>query len=1061
MIFDMDYNRQEFLKILQTKICPDFVQDIRPLECSRQTKFIKDGIFQLGTIKFLDYEVSVLEIKQVSWKDPRITLTKDAFKLLHDHQKDNALVVFRSDNTKTWRLSLLTSKYEWWDKVNSNPKRYSFLLWEWEKTKTPEKYLINKGIIKTFEELVTRFDVEVVRKEFFQLYMNLFLELYWEIQDNSTFHILIEQKKIEPVSFAKNLMGKMIFLYFIQKKWRLWVTDKNKTFGEGDRDFFKNNFEKLAHDANLFQKSMNFYNDFLEPLFYSGLNKKNTEDWHPKLNMKVPYLNGWLFQEEYDWENSIINLDNELFKNIIRSFDTYNFTIDEDDAHDREIAVDPEMLGKIFESMISVSKDNIEQIMEVYRDTKIKKKIIHPNPESILNIDIWKEINKKFWAFYTPREIVHYMTKESLVSYIVTKLSEVNPDQNALNNIVRKLFEYKDKHLTKQEIEEEKNDWYELLKKYVFDIQEGLKSLKILDPAVGSWAFPMWILQEILWLRRYLIDTFDLRVESDFEIKKQIVQNSIYGVDIDPGAIDIARLRFRLSLIVDAIEPMPLPNLDFKFICANSLIPLESGSLFTKQSVIDELARLRLEYFMCSDLIQKEILKKQFRWLQLELSWFWSKMKNEFKTTKEWKIYIEELVKQNTDLRNRQIMERDPFDVNTSNWWFDSQMMFGIEWFDIVIWNPPYVFSRWSDFSNEFKKTIAKSYSTWSWKINLFSLFIERWIKSLSISWIISYIIPNTLFRVTSYKPIRELIVKKTTFLSLVDLNETIFEWVTASTTVIVLKKLEILNENIKFISSFDDLKSWHITKNISQRKFINDEFVISIYDNDNDNDIFKKMKDNSVSLWEITKDIINWIVTPKWKNDFISDQKKGDNRLPFLEWKDIERYLIRNTNRYILYDRKLLHRARPQYVRDAKEKIIIRRIGWWKQTLFSTLDTSNYLTFASTNLILLKDNTYNYKYILWILNSKLINRFYVQNFTNWSNLTVNISKTYLEKIPIKYLSLIEQEPFIDLVNQILVKKKDNARVDTIDLEKRIDQMVYNLYGLTDEEIKVVEDSVK
>ncbi len=244
--------------------------------------------------------------------------------------------------------------------------------------------------------MIARFDVEVVRKEFFKLYINLFLELYSTIKGNPTFQVLIDHKKIEPVSFAKNLMGKMIFLYFIQKKGWLGIEDKTKAFGTGDRDFFKKNFDRLAHDADLFQKHTNFYNSFLEPLFYSGLNKKNVDDRHPTLSMKVPYLNGGLFEEEYDRKHTIINLDNTVFKNIITSFNTYNFTIDEDDAHDREIAVDPEMLGKIFESMISVSKDNIDEILDVYHKAKTKKNISHPSPETILSIDIGKEINKKF-----------------------------------------------------------------------------------------------------------------------------------------------------------------------------------------------------------------------------------------------------------------------------------------------------------------------------------------------------------------------------------------------------------------------------------------------------------------------------------------------------------------------------------------------------------------------------------------------------------------------------------------------------------------------------------------
>ena len=166
----------------------------------------------------------------------------------------------------------------------------------------------------------------------------------------------------------------MIFLYFIQKKGRLWLTDdENFKDHPGKHNFFKENFENqtLARDENLFHWWVNFYNDFLEPLFYSGLNKKSSNDWHEKLQMKVPYLNGWLFEEEYkDRETTPLPLENNLFKAIVDAFDTYNFTIDENDPMDQEIAVDPEMLGKIFEYMISINSEKIDDLVTLYNQKK-------------------------------------------------------------------------------------------------------------------------------------------------------------------------------------------------------------------------------------------------------------------------------------------------------------------------------------------------------------------------------------------------------------------------------------------------------------------------------------------------------------------------------------------------------------------------------------------------------------------------------------------------------------------------------------------------------------------
>jgi len=507
---------------------------------------------KIGKSDTLD-DLIVLEVEHQHKRDPRIGITKELQKIISKmnidwSRRDHCLAIIRNPDEKNYRLSLISFSYALDGKTVTSAKRFSFLLWPGEKIKTPTDRLIRGEQITSIDDLTRRFDVEVVRKEFFNLYINLFLELYQEVKKYQyCFKSVNHGWLIDLVSFSKNLMGKMIFLYFIQKKGWLWLTaDQNFKDHPGDPQFFKNNFDtRLARDESLFQGWVNFYNDFLEPLFYSGLNKKNPNDWHEKLQMKVPYLNGWLFEEEYkDRETTPLPLENNLFKAIVDAFDTYNFTIDENDPMDQEIAVDPEMLGKIFESMISINKNNIDQIVQLYLSKK--KSDWYPSADKMFKVDISNEINKKFGAFYTPRKIVHYMTRESLIAHLKTVIFEQNTHktEEEIETIIRKLFDYKDKHLTRQEIESEKSDGYESLKKYVFDIHDSLKKLKILDPAVGSWAFPMGILQEMFGLRKYLQDTFGLEKVSSFVIKQEIIQNNIYGVDIDSWAVDIARLRF-------------------------------------------------------------------------------------------------------------------------------------------------------------------------------------------------------------------------------------------------------------------------------------------------------------------------------------------------------------------------------------------------------------------------------------------------------------------------------------------------------------------------------------
>jgi len=217
-----------------------------------------------------------------------------------------------------------------------------------------------------------------------------------------------------------------------------------------------------------------FYNDYLEHLFYNGFNKDRRDDdaYEPNMKMKVPYLNGGLFKEDYrDWEHFVAKISNDIFSNgkngILDIFDTYNFTIDEDDLTDAEIAVDPEMLGKIFEKMISVSKDNIEEIVALYKEKgKVK---------------IGTELNKKFGAFYTPREIVHYMTKESLITYLLNSLGG-KKEENEIK--IRSLIDAKDQHLSQTETLQLFGHDSASISTFTKEIDTYLQKVKIIDPAV-------------------------------------------------------------------------------------------------------------------------------------------------------------------------------------------------------------------------------------------------------------------------------------------------------------------------------------------------------------------------------------------------------------------------------------------------------------------------------------------------------------------------------------------------------------------------------------------------
>ena len=306
-------------------------------------------------------------------------------------------------------------------------------------------------------------------------------------------------------------------------------------------DLFKNSKEKD-----------DFYARELVPLFFTRLNNEDSEN--KARDERFPYLNGGLFDDTQDRKYNNLFLPLDIFERMFETFNNYNFTIYEDAPDEHTVAIDPEMLGHIFENLLEDNKDK--------------------------------------GAFYTPKEIVHYMCKESLKVYLFA-----HDETHFENNELAKLTI--DKIIQQQDLNSEEKQYAE---KYAFKIIDALEQVKICDPAIGSGAFPMGLLQEIFNAQIYLQELKGFKKGvSDADIKKHIIEESIYGVDIDAGAVDIARLRFWLSLVVDEQEPKPLPNLDFKIICANTLIPLGKVNeldMNAKASLaVKELEKIRHDFF--------------------------------------------------------------------------------------------------------------------------------------------------------------------------------------------------------------------------------------------------------------------------------------------------------------------------------------------------------------------------------------------------------------------------------------------------------------------------------
>ena len=325
-------------------------------------------------------------------------------------------------------------------------------------------------------------------------------------------------------------MGRLVFIQFLQKKGWMGVPIGDSWAG-GDPEFLQNLFERS-------DKKDTFIDDVLEPLF-NDLNTKRHGDLVTNQNVgigiKVPYLNGGLFELDKS-DDTKFPLPSRFMKKLLEFFASYNFTIDENAPDNVEIGVDPEMLGRIFENLL--------------------------------------EDNKEKGAFYTPKEIVQYMCRESLIAYLTTcvikKQGDNHKPEEKIRNTIRQLLSEPENVVTRM-TEEQLNDF-----------GYYIRNVKICDPAIGSGAFPMGLLNELVRCRKIIgawaKDTAgNMLINDDAALKAEIICNNIYGVDIEKGAIDIARLRFWLSIVVDEKTPHALPNFDYKFMQGNSLIPTFGG----------------------------------------------------------------------------------------------------------------------------------------------------------------------------------------------------------------------------------------------------------------------------------------------------------------------------------------------------------------------------------------------------------------------------------------------------------------------------------------------------
>ena len=958
---------------------------------------------------------------------------------------DAALAVF-NDGTN-WRLSLICDLKE----DATSTKRFTYVFGD-EKAyyKTPVSRFVDlQKKANEFLEIKKAFSVEALSDDFFAAYRKQYAEFVkfltgkeyvkkgnkWVEQetgdpDAQYFTSFKEDDKLVR-DYIKKMMGRIVFLYFLQSKG--WLA--------GNLHYMHD----LFYDASDEVKG-DFLDKVLEPMFFGLLNTKPEDrSSAPLVNGvgvkyipnadEIPYLNGGLFQQEQiDEVESVFPAG--MFQSLFDFFDSYNFTIDENDPNDAEVGVDPEMLGKIFENLLEDNKDK--------------------------------------GAFYTPKEIVRYMCQESLTAYLQTGIEDAEVKEHIANFVKT------------NDVEELGGASSEL----AMSIDQKLIDVKICDPAIGSGAFPMGLLRE-LYACRKSIEIFE--EDNAADIKRHIIQNNIYGVDIEKGAVDIARLRFWLALIIDEKEPMPLPNLDFKIMQGNSLlesykgVDLDVTSKKLKTGKDTKKTRGVLSLGFEETDVQKtiqDLVKSYFSITDHTL-----RAQRRQQIDKYVKDYIKVCAEGNHEVQDavdKLEIPNDKFFL----WHTYFADVFEKGGFDIVIGNPPYV--NVEGISVEDKKIYKDTFTCFEKRADLFSLFLEMALTKLaSASAVVTYIIPSIIHSNLSYKKLRNLFLDNKWLSEVCYTGGKVFHAPTVDTTI--LRFCKSGNKKI-ILKNAVDFENQQVSS-VPSDYFSLFQNLISISDQKT-NDLMGKLFNHDFPRLDENFSVFQGIVTGNNPAFIFASEAEAlsngiDKELlhPLCHGRDIERYAVRSRERRILYlnnsvnietypntetwlaaFKDALSKRReakngaiqwyslqwPRVKRelDLKEKILVQntRNEALKTRICAVLDDKSVYGSQGVNFIILNDVHVSLRYLLGILDSTLINYLFATKFLNLA-----IKAEYLKQLRIPIPSAVILKQLESLVSKVLELKKVNIEADTTSLEYQIDFCVYHLYGLTYDEVLIVD----
>ena len=820
-------------------------------------------ILRLGTIDIPMNPTDVFDITvndHVQMKRNRVAVQQLIRRIMSTYSSAFMVFHYNDDDKWDWRFTFCSKQGN--NRESTNSKRYTFLLGPNQACRTAAdnfKKLAAKGGNIELSDIVKAFDVEALSDEFFDKYKEQYEKFVMFITGKKfvkkdggwkekVFHEPHPQiyadfgrddKRVR--DYVKKMLGRIVFLHYLQKKGWLGVEPGNE-WNSGNKDFMYDLFAKSSE-----KQQANFLDEVLEPLFNDALDTDRSAKgdlYDTKVIglpnngvLRFPYLNGGLFGRDEDDEITTV-FPAEYFSSLFTLFHQYNFTIDENDPNDAEVGIDPEMLGQIFENLLEDNKDK--------------------------------------GAYYTPKEIVRYMCKESLISYLQNDF----PRQH--REAIRQFVTTYDMSALPVEIVEE--------------IDRRLINIKICDPAIGSGAFPMGLLKELFFCRG-AIENFDNSVE----IKRHIIQENIYGVDLEKGAVDIARLRFWLTLVVDEASPEVLPNLDYKIMQGNSLFTTFNGkylnisdrqqhrNILRIRQKKAKLSTLQKSFFEQTgeeklrtgitiketilDIISLQLGHELEAWAQASATQgaVFAEMQNEVISMQQIKSAItgekkaiiqlgEELRRTLTD-ESLSLEERAKTDLRFFDWKVMYSDVFEQGGFDIVIGNPPYG----AKLSDDDKKVVKKFYKTTESKkmdrkedavylrflgrenevpcpkikgsTDTYTLFIELAYWLLRKDAFMAYIVPISLTSSDSLSGVHKLLLEKCRGIKISSYSvrpQPVFKNAVVNTSILMFQKtltpcqqllstkmhrrnnefnLQTLVDNLQFIDVQDNLKFGRIPK--------------------------------------------------------------------------------------------------------------------------------------------------------------------------------------------------------------------------------------------------------